>query len=346
MKLSPLLPKVSLLKRVEYPVIAPVPKDVARPFWSVMIPTYNRTHYLEQALTSLLEQDPGPEKMQIEVVDNCSTKSDPEEIVRRVAGDRVSFYRQPYNIGLGGNLTACLQRAHGHWVHILHDDDMVLPGFYTAFERFIEEHPEIVMAFCRTIAIDENGVWMHLGNSAPDQAASGIVKNAGYKLAVDNYIVAPSVVVSRQACEKVGGFATELQYLMDWEMWGRLAKLGPIGYIHQPYFLYRRHVKSVGNTLSLDRQGLHETFLALEMNIHKLPASLHSEVRAAANRSILGRVLYNRGALHATGQHVAALRHAVQALGLHVSIRNVLRIFSSVLIMGKDKASKVKHRGR
>jgi cellulose synthase/poly-beta-1,6-N-acetylglucosamine synthase-like glycosyltransferase len=44
-----------------------------RPYWSVMIPTYNpRANYLEETLNKVLQQDPGPEQMQIEVVYDCS----------------------------------------------------------------------------------------------------------------------------------------------------------------------------------------------------------------------------------------------------------------------------------
>jgi len=49
----------------------------ARPFWSVMIPTYNpRADYLEETLHSVLQQNPGPKQMQIEVVDDCSPGMD------------------------------------------------------------------------------------------------------------------------------------------------------------------------------------------------------------------------------------------------------------------------------
>ena len=36
-----------------------------KPFWSVMIPTYNPNDYLAQTIESVLAQYPGPEEMQI-----------------------------------------------------------------------------------------------------------------------------------------------------------------------------------------------------------------------------------------------------------------------------------------
>ena len=57
-----------------------------RPRWSVMIPTYNCARYLEATLRSVLTQDPGPEAMQIEVVDDHSTADDPEDVVTRLGG--------------------------------------------------------------------------------------------------------------------------------------------------------------------------------------------------------------------------------------------------------------------
>lgn len=41
--------------------IVPVPDGVERPFWSVMIPTYNCANYLRETLASVLAQDMGSE---------------------------------------------------------------------------------------------------------------------------------------------------------------------------------------------------------------------------------------------------------------------------------------------
>src|SRR5882672_8085006 len=48
------------------PRIEPVPEGIARPLWSVMIPTYNSERWLRQTLQSVIAQDCGPERMQIE----------------------------------------------------------------------------------------------------------------------------------------------------------------------------------------------------------------------------------------------------------------------------------------
>ena len=89
------------LQRSVPPSVSPIPPVAPgpRPLWSVMIPTYNCAGYLRETLASVLAQDPGPEAMQIEVVDDASTRDDPEAVVREFGGSRVGFFRQPENVG-------------------------------------------------------------------------------------------------------------------------------------------------------------------------------------------------------------------------------------------------------
>ena len=138
----PEVPSADELKRHE-PAIEPVPAGVARPFWSVMIPIYNaREDYLRETLQSVLCQVPGAEEMQIEVLDNCSTAGDAEALVREIGGGRIAYHRHTHNLGIAGNSNACIERARGRWVHILHGDDTVRPEFYRRARSGIEDHPE------------------------------------------------------------------------------------------------------------------------------------------------------------------------------------------------------------
>ncbi len=185
MRIPPLVPKIAVLEDVEYLAIDPVPEGTHRPFWSVMIPTYNRADYLERTLKSVLEQAPGPDEMQIEVVDNCSTKCDTEAIVKRLAGDRISFFRQPETVIPNLQGITCMRRSRGRWVHIQHDDDMVMPGFYDTYKRFIDEHTGVVLVYCRAIAVDENDEWKWIMSTAPHQEHSGVVEVTRKQLLVN-----------------------------------------------------------------------------------------------------------------------------------------------------------------
>ena len=112
------------------PEIKPVADHIKRPLWSVMIPTYNCSQYLIENILSVLEQDPGEEFMQIEVVDDDSTDADVESLVRKHGKGRVGYFRQTRNVGSLRNFETCLNRATGQFIHLLHGDDKVLPGFY------------------------------------------------------------------------------------------------------------------------------------------------------------------------------------------------------------------------
>src|SRR5262249_50406733 len=122
--------------------ILSLPAGVDRPTWSVMIPSYNCARFLGEALKSVLVQDPGSAKMQIEVVDDCSS-DDPQRVVSEIGGNRVGFFRQSRNVGHIANFRTCITRARGEIVHLLHGDDVVRPGFYERLEHGFNAGPSI-----------------------------------------------------------------------------------------------------------------------------------------------------------------------------------------------------------
>jgi glycosyltransferase involved in cell wall biosynthesis len=210
------------------PQIASHPRMGSRPFWSVMIPTYNRTAYLERTLRGVLCQDPGVEEMQIEVVDDASTMDDPEPLVQQVCGDRVSFVRQPRNVGGVANWNACIERSVGKWIHILHSDDVVFPGFYARLKDALEARDDVGAAFCRHAGIDEAD--RRLWTSELETPVAGILDDFIEKIGVSQRINCPSIVVRRAVYEALGGFRPDLSFTPDWEMWIRIASRYPIWY--------------------------------------------------------------------------------------------------------------------
>lgn len=275
--------EVPMLERVEYPSIDPVTEGVPRPFWSVMIPTYNGTKYLEKTLRSVLEQAPGADEMQIEVVDDCSTKDDPEPLVRKIGKGRISFFRQPRNLGLLANWDDCIRRARGHWIHILHQDDLILPGFYDRLRQGIEENPNVGAAFCRYIYIDDEGDWQSL--SEIERRTPGILSNWIEKIATIQRVQFPSIAVKRSTYEKLGGFCPQARSAADWEMWKRIAAHYQIWYEPQLLACFRLHSSSTSSGLIRRGENITDTCRAIDISQSYLPKANARELSNAARKN-------------------------------------------------------------
>ena len=198
---------------------APPAEAKDRPLWSVMIPTYNCAGYLRETLASVLAQDPGPDQMQIEVVDDCST-DDPQAIVDELAPTRVSFHQQPENRGHTHNFNTCIERSRGQLVHLLHGDDTVRDGFYQTLAPPFHDHPDLGAAFCRYISMNDEGDWETIAALEPD--GRGILNGWLERIALGQRLQPPTIVVRRSVYEAIGGFDPRAGLMgEDWEMWVR-----------------------------------------------------------------------------------------------------------------------------
>jgi glycosyltransferase involved in cell wall biosynthesis len=218
------------------PRIAPVPAGARRPLWSVMIPTFNCAEYLRETLESVLAQDPGPAQMQIEVVDDCSDRDDPEAVINEVGQDRVLFHRKPANEGAIRNFNTCIERSRGHLVHILHGDDLVETGFYREFGAAFEASPDCAAIFCRAFDIDDNGNLLGLSNFCQSLADGS---NDACELMMNNPMRTPAAVLRRSFYERYGGFDTSLVYTADWDMWLRVIVNSRARMLNKPLASYR-----------------------------------------------------------------------------------------------------------
>ena len=264
------------------PLIAPVTGPGPRPLWSVMIPTYNCLAYLREALESVLEQDPGPEHMQIEVVDDASTDGDVAGLVRAVGRGRVGYFQQPANRGSLRNFETCLNRARGEWVHLLHGDDRVTPGFYAEIEMLLRRHPEAGAAF--TNVIHMKGEYAEPFASEPLLSGPGILPNFLLRLAQGQIIQPPAMVVKRRVYEQLGGFFA-VHYGEDWEMWTRIAAHCPVAYSPRCLAHYR-YLNGASLTLrSLTTgQNIRDVTTVIDIMQDYLPAADRVRIRRVARR--------------------------------------------------------------
>ena len=101
--------------------------------------------------------------MEIVVIDDHSPNNLSEQIVASLWLGRVRYYRNETTLGLAGNWNQCIRLSRGHWVHILHQDDLILPGFYDRLRC-----ADLVLArsgapgFCQHVSMDADGRWFLL----------------------------------------------------------------------------------------------------------------------------------------------------------------------------------------
>jgi hypothetical protein len=312
----------------DHPPIAPVPAGVARPFWSVMIPTCDpHPDYLARTLAAVLDQDPGPAMMEIALIDDCSVAVDPRECVPRSARERVAWFRHERHVGIGPNWNTCIQRARGHWVHLLHQDDLVRRDFYDRLRTGIESAPSAGAAFCRDVLIDAGG--QPIGAQRLIRATPGIVDDWVEHVFVGLDLRASALVVKRAAYEALGGFRLDLPYALDWDMWKRVAAAYPLWYEPEPLACYRRHPASATFTFTRSGANIAEIGRSIALSESTLPPSI------AAATTKRARAYYTRYAVRMASRALAErdlrasaaqIRQAMKLTSPFAVLREIVRL--------------------
>lgn len=224
------------------PQITPIIDGLPRPLWSVMIPAYNCSQYLTETIQSVLQQDLGEAVMQIEVVDDCSTDANVEELVKTISKGRVSYFRQKTNVGSLRNFETCINRSRGEYIHLLHGDDRVKKGYYQSITKLFKTYPQAGAASCAWEYINSEGNFTHLSSLEAEEPC--LLENWLYKLAERPRLQYVSMTVKREVYERLGSFYL-VHYGEDWEMWARIAKEYQTAYIPEYLAEYREHQNSI-----------------------------------------------------------------------------------------------------
>lgn len=104
---------------------------------SIIIPSYNRRKYLEEAIESVLKQT--YENKEIIIVDDCSKDGTEEYITEKYRNNtRIKFYKNKENSGAGVSRKNGYDKSKGNYIIFMDDDD-----YYTN-DDFIKRAIEIL----------------------------------------------------------------------------------------------------------------------------------------------------------------------------------------------------------
>jgi len=270
-----------------------------------MIPSCEPDEKLLASLESVLGQAPGPERMQIMVVDDASTTVDVERLVRSVdRAGRVEFVANSRRRGLSGNWNRAIDLARGELVHLLHQDDSVLPGFYRRMERGFVAAPHAGMAFCRSRIVDDDGRLMK--KTSRQRWLPGLISHWLMRIAERQRVQTPAAVVARSTYETLGGYRSDLCHALDWEMWVRIAAHYDVWYEPRALAIYRRHIANETTRLFALGAVWPDMARAIRINASSLPDSMRGEILAASIRWHASSAIRTAERQLATGDTAAA----------------------------------------
>jgi GT2 family glycosyltransferase len=277
--------------------------------------------------------------MQIEVVDDCSNQNTAFEVARRIGADRVTFHAEPQNLGLADAWNRCVERARGQWVHILHQDDIVLPGFYHLLRQAVER-ADAGAIFCRHAVMNSKGHWMEL--TELHREFPGLLSDWHAKITVKCVIQCAAIAVRRSVYEQLGGFLPHFRYVPDWEMWQRIASQFPFCFEPSILACYRLHRSSASSRMRLDAADAREVreMIALTMTYHR-PARGRVLARKARSSWAEVAVFHARELLVQAG-FGPGWRQIVGALRLSHSPRIIRAALSFLVLWLRILGSRVK----
>jgi glycosyltransferase involved in cell wall biosynthesis len=164
------------------------------PFFSVIIPVYNRAECLRRAIESVRAQS--CQDFEIVVVDDGS-RDDPRAVAESFLDPRIHFISQP-NGGGGKARNTAIDRARGRFIAPLDSDDVFLPH-HLASMKVLLEHTTDVIGYAR-IHVDRGGGQVFL---KPPRALRSGEDMATYLLCDRGFVPTITVVAPRDASARV-----------------------------------------------------------------------------------------------------------------------------------------------
>lgn len=221
------------------------------PLVSILIPTYNRPHYFELALTSVLEQT--YPNIEILIGDDSSNEDTVYLVQTKYlpAYSNITFIRNQRTLGPLDNNLSLFEKANGDYINYLMDDDLFYPEkIEKMMAYFLNDYKEeISLVTSYRNLINENGMPLPDGQlnqkiSQTDAIASGIEIGNQILMNCHNYIGEPTTPLFRKQnlTEPFGTLrGRRYNFSVDMASWILLLSKGNIAYISEPLSCFRLH---------------------------------------------------------------------------------------------------------
>lgn len=223
------------------------PSDSNTPIISVIIPTFNGSHYLRKAILSAMPESQGVKDLEIIVVDDKSNDNSYE--IAKSFPSPVRAFKLKNNGGVANARNFGISKSRGQYIALLDQDDMFLPNKLKTQLAVMHSDPSLVLCHGNISVINDiDEIIPHdtLGHRNPPP--SGEVTSSLFQW---NHVIACTAFFCKDAYLKVGEFNTKTWGTDDYEMWLNLSLQGKFKYINEVISQYRWHDSNASKRAAL-----------------------------------------------------------------------------------------------
>lgn len=191
---------------------------------SIIIPAYNASNYLAEAIHSALKQT--YKNIEIIVVNDGSPDDGATKRVAESFGDKIRYFEKQ-NGGCASALNYGIQQMKGSWFSWLSHDDLYLPSKIEELLTLVDRYslnPDTTVLGCNDLIMGPSGkTSANLFNNTtgvmtPSQAFGETLNKKTFN--------GCGLLIPKNILDSVGGFRTDYKHLLDRELWMRIAAQG------------------------------------------------------------------------------------------------------------------------
>ncbi len=199
---------------------------------SVIVPTYNYAHFIEDCLKSIFAQTYND--FEVIVVDDGSTDHT-SKVLAAYRKDIHYIYQE--NKGLPAARNTGIKASKGKYLAFLDSDDLWLPEKLAEQVRIIREDSDMGIIFSDANAFQE-GTILRESILKEEKICTGFCFQ---RLFMGNYLIMPTVLIRKSCLTKSGLFDETLTAVEDYDLWLRIAAFFKIGFVDKILAMYRVH---------------------------------------------------------------------------------------------------------
>lgn len=192
------------------------------PFFSVIIPTYNRAHVLSTAIDSVLNQE--FKDFELIIVDDGST-DDTKQVINKYA-QRVKYLEQP-NYGVSNARNNGIKLSSGKYIAFLDSDDYWHANKLQVQYDYIQLNPNTKLLHC-----DE--IWIRNGKRVNPKKIHQKAGGDQFIRSMELCCISPSaVIVKKEVLDEFSGFDENYTVCEDYDLWLKITYKYKIDFIEE-----------------------------------------------------------------------------------------------------------------